>query len=423
MIKGIFANKFNQNVTILLIGTVISQAIPIAISPILTRLFTPEDFGVFALYFSLSMILSVVVTGRYEMAIMLPKENEDAVLVAKLAMIISFFISLLLFLVILPFKTMIAVALNNKEIENWLLLLPVTVLIIGIYQSLNYLNARHEQFKILAFSRFTRATNTSAFSLLVGFFRLIKNGLIIGDTIGQAMATLFLFFRSGKIAGFKENNVKFETLKALAIKYKHFPLFNVPSGLLEKSSGQVPVIILTKLFGNALVGQFSLSQRVISVPTGIVARAFGDVFRQQATKLYIENGSCRELFVKTFKNLFFLSLVPFILLFIFSPSLFSWVFGLQWRLAGEYAQLMTPMFFLQFFVSPLSNMFYVAEKQQMDLVVQLLLFIGLCTALLVGFFIFKSAAIAIILFTVIYCIKYIIELFLSYKFSLGVNYA
>ena len=131
MFGKMLTNKFNQNVAILLVGTVMSQAIPIAISPILTRIYSPSDFGLFALYFSISMILSVFVTGRYEMAIMLPKDEVDAVDITKLSISITVIVSALLFVVIYIFKARIAEALKNKEIENWLLLLPVTVLVIG----------------------------------------------------------------------------------------------------------------------------------------------------------------------------------------------------------------------------------------------------------------------------------------------------
>jgi O-antigen/teichoic acid export membrane protein len=418
MLKRIFASSFHQNIVVLMMGTVLSQAVPIALSPILTRLYSPEDFGVFALYFSLSMILSVIVTGRYEMAIILPKEHSDALSVTKLAMLISVSVSLVLFIILLIFNNEIAHMLGNEAIGKYLLFLPLTIMIVGIYQSLNYLSFRHEEFKALAFSRFARAFNTTGFSLGMGYFKFSK-GLIVGDVIGQAIATVFIFFRCNRITGLTSEKISFEKLKAQAIRYKHFPIFNVPSGLLEKSSGQVPIIILTRFFGNAFVGQFSLSQRVISAPSTVIAAAVGDVFRQQAIKLFIQNGSCRDLFVRTLKNLFLLALVPFTILFIFSPPLFAFVFGEQWHVAGEYAQIMTPMFFLQFFVSPLSNMFYVAEMQQVDLVIQISLFVSLCSVLFIGFYFFKSSVVAISLFTTVYCIKYIIELILSYKFSLG----
>ena len=112
-------------------------------------------------------------------------------------------------------------------------------------------------------------------------------------------------------------------------------------------------------------------------------------------------------------------MLPFTILLLFSPLLFEFIFGKEWRIAGEYAQIMTPMFFLQFFVSPLSNMFYVAEKQKIDLIIQCFLFLGLCSGLAIGFYGFNSTYVAIVLFTTIYCIKYFVELFLAYKYSLG----
>ena len=93
-------SEFSRNVLTLMTGTTIAQAIPIAISPILTRIYAPEDFGMFALYMSVASIISVIATGRYELAIMLPKKDEDAVNIVALSIIISFFVSFISLLIV-----------------------------------------------------------------------------------------------------------------------------------------------------------------------------------------------------------------------------------------------------------------------------------------------------------------------------------
>ena len=124
--KRFTSGSFARNVLTLMTGTTIAQAIPIAISPILTRIYTPEDFGVFALYMSIASIIAVLATGRYELAIMLPKKDEDAVNIVALSIIIAFFVSLISFLIVFIFNTQITNLLGNPEISNWLYFIPIT---------------------------------------------------------------------------------------------------------------------------------------------------------------------------------------------------------------------------------------------------------------------------------------------------------
>ena len=128
-------SEFTRNVLTLMTGTTISLAIPIAISPVLTRIYTPQDFGVFALYMAITTIIAVLVTGRYELAIMLPKKDENAVDILILSLIISLVVSLISFLIIFFFNPQITKILGSQEISRWLYLVPCSILLIGFYNS------------------------------------------------------------------------------------------------------------------------------------------------------------------------------------------------------------------------------------------------------------------------------------------------
>ncbi len=402
-------------------GTLISQLIPFLIAPILTRLFSPEEFGMFGLYFSITMIISVFITGRYEMAIMLPREEKDAVNLMGLSMIITTVICLILFFIVLIFKGYIAIWLQSPAIENWLFLLPITMFAIGTYQTFNYWNNRKEKYNRLSLSRVARSVNTSGWSIGLAFTVLKKGGMILGDCIGQLFSTGFLFLRTWKEDKHLYKEISKEKMKEQAARYSQFPKFNVVSGLFEKMSGQMPVLFFSSFFGEAITGFFSFSQRIVGAPGAIIAKAFGDVFRQKATVEFQKSGNCKELFIKTFIRLIAIATIPFILFYFFAPELFAFIFGEKWRIAGEYSVLLTPMFFLQFVVSPLSNMFLVAEKQKLDLILQLFLVIAVLTSFLCGFHIFREPEMCLILFTIAYSIKYLIELYLSFHFSKGKN--
>ena len=407
-----------------MLGTVISQAVPILASFFLSRIYTPEDFGVFQVYFSISMVGTVFMTMRYEMAIMLPEKKEDARHVFVLSCLIAFAWSVIILLLVVLFRHPFAHLLKQPSLANSLFVLPFTLLVIGVYQSLNYWSNRHKQYTRLSFSRVARSVNSSVMSIAFGFVSFMKStGLIIGDSLGQASSTLFLGARVMRDESGLFRNVSKAKLKEVAHRYRQFPLFNVPSGLLEKLSGNLPALILIPFFGATMVGLFSMSQRMISVPGSVVARAFGDVFRQSATEQYILNKECKHLFLQTLKKLTVLSIPAFIVLFFVVKPVFVFAFGEEWREAGTYAQILMPMFLLQFIVSPLSNMFLVAEQQKKDFFLQICLFLAILSALYGGYYVFDSPKATLMLYSGVYTLKYIVELILSYGFSKGKKHA
>jgi O-antigen/teichoic acid export membrane protein len=420
-VKFISKDTFSKNVFILLGGTVIAQAIPLAISPLLTRLFSPSDFGLFALYFSVSQIISVFITGRYEMAIILPEKDEDAINVVAISIIITLFVSVISFLIILLFGSNIAYLLNSPEISDYLFLVPVTVFAIGIYTIFNFWLNRKGHYKNISSGKITRSAFSSFFSIGFAFTLLKTGGLIIADTIGQIAAGLVVFIKSLKSDSDKLQYISKSSMMRQSKRYIHFPKFNIISGLFEKGSGQIPVILLSTFFGTTISGFFSFSQRIIAAPGALIGSSVGDVFRQQVSIEFLEKGNCRHTFLELLKLLVLLAIIPFMVVFIFSPFLFSFIFGAEWRIAGEYAQIMTVMFFLSFIVSPLSNMFIIAEKQKIDLIIQILLFGFVTLSFFLGYKLFSNPKVTIMIYSIIYSIKYCIELYLSYKFSKGVK--
>ncbi len=402
-------------------GTIVAQAIPIAISPVLTRLFSPENFGLFALYFSISQIISVFITGRYENAIILPEKDEEAVNVVALSLAITLLVSGISMVLALFVKYFLPLHLNNPDIINYLFLMPVTVFAMGLSSIFTLWLNRKKQYKNISEGKIARSVFSSFFSVGFGLLTIKAGGLIIADTIGQLFSGIYVFKKSLKTDKDKVSFISRKNILSTARRYKQFPRYNLLSGLLEKGSGHFPVIFLSSFFGSAITGFFSLSQRLIAAPEILISVSVGNVFRQQANVIYLQKGNCKEIFMKLFKLLLVIGIVPFTLLFILAPFLFSFIFGSEWRVAGEYTQILTAMFFLSFVVSPLSNMFFIAEKQKIDLIIQVILFLFVCISFIVGYKIFNHPKVAILLYSAIYSIKYFLEFYLSYQFSKGIQ--
>jgi len=395
-----------------------AQAIPILLTPVLTHLYTPEDFGVFQLYFSIIGFLAVISCGRYELAIMLPKEDKDALNLVGVCFRITVLLALVVTLVVFFFQQQITELFETPEIGPYLWLLPVSTLFLGMYQALNYWTNRKSQYKRLASSRVARATVSTGGSIGLYYTVFRKGGLILGDVIGQALATLWLFFQNFRF-GAALKDINKNGRKQVMRRYRQFPIFNLVGAVLEKSAGSLPVWLFFPYFGPEIVGLYALSQRVVAAPGSIIARAFGDVFRQQAAARWMEKGECKDLFTVTLKRLSLLSVVPFVIFFFIAPWAFGLVFGDEWIVGGEYAKIMTPMFMLQFIVNPLANMFLVAEKQKYELYLQTLLFAGVLGGVLIGKFIYDDVKVALYILTAVYCAKYLTELLMSYRFSKG----
>jgi O-antigen/teichoic acid export membrane protein len=346
-------------------GTTIAQAIPIAISPILTRIYTPEDFGLFALYMSVASLISAAATGRYATAIILPKKDEDAINIAFFSIIISFIISFLSLVFVWIFNDVITSFLGNKEISSWLYFIPVTVLFTGLYQVLNFWTNRKKKYKELAFSRVAQNTSMTSVHLGMGFSNFGAGGLIVGTILGQGVAVFLLMKKTWQ----RHINLtlSINKLKTVALmkKYKKFPLLNLPNAIVDEIRLSGINMMIAKFFTTATLGQFSLAWRMIQAPMSLLGSSLSQVFFQ---KLSTSKKTTLHQIVKKFILRILLIATPiFLFIYLFANTIFIFVFGESWKLAGESASIMAPWLFLNFITSPLSNIFLILNKQELML--------------------------------------------------------
>lgn len=365
--------EFSRNVLTLMTGTTIAQAIPIMISPILTRIYTPEDFGIFALYMSIASLFATVSTGRYSLAIMLPKKDEDAINIVVLSIFIACFISIILLIIVFLFNKEIANLLGHAEISSWLYLIPFTVFLSGIYQSFTYWSNRNKQYKRLATNRIIQSGVTGSANLGMGFSGFGASGLIVGGVFGQAIATSVL----GKILWREDNKlIKYANrLKILAMikKHKKLPLLNLPNALIDSFRLSGINILIAKFFTTATLGQFSLAWRMVQAPMSLIGGSFSQVFFQKVAS--VDKVDLNRIVKKFIIKVSLIASPMFLVIYIFSVDIFRVVFGENWELAGEAASIMTPWLFLNFLSSPLSTIFIVLNKQEVMLVFSILFMI------------------------------------------------
>jgi len=347
-------------------GSIFAQAIPIAISPILTRLYNPNDFGVFALYFSLTSIFSSMVTGKYEMAIMLPKRDKDAANVFMLALIITFITTLLTFLIILVFENEIIAILEAPSLTKLIYIVPFSVLFTGIYQCLNVWNNRKKNYKQLAMSKITQSTVIGASNISGGVSGLGASGIIFANLIGQIASTSYLAYFTYKIKTKFKNQLNRARLLILAKKYNKFPKYNLPNVLIDNFRMSGMNMLIAKYFSSPILGQFSLAWRMVQAPIVLIGGSLGQVFFQKVST--VEKEDLYSIIIKYLTRSALIAIPIFSIVFIFSSDIFVFVFGEKWKIAGDAASIMAPWVCINFISSPLVSIMLVLNRQESVLV-------------------------------------------------------
>ena len=362
-------SEFSKNILTLVSGTAISQIVVIATAPILSRMYSPIDFGIFATYFSIVSAIIIFSSGRYELAIVLPEKDEEAINLFAIAFLINILvsvISLIISLIVIAFFT--ARLHLSENIIFWLYFIPVFVFLIGSYQVLSNWAMRSKNYKSISYYRISNSLTTVFSNIGFGVLLSGEAGLFIGNLIGNILS-LFVFWKTA----FSNINslavhVNRQEMKAVAIKYRHFPLTN--SFLAASGVFQISGIIyfISYFFNQAVVGAFSYTIRVLQAPMNFIGGAISQVFYQQASLLKNDPEKLKALVWGTIKKSTLVSLPFLVILLFWGPQLFAFVFGEAWRSAGEYARILSPWIFLDFIRATVSQLVLIVEKQKRFLI-------------------------------------------------------
>ena len=278
------------------------------------------------------------------------------------------------------------------------------------------MSLRNRGFKALSIINIVNVGFSILFQYIFSLTEYKSIGLIVGYMVGTlvAMVCLFIYNRKTLKLDFKKSNLYLGIFKVLK-RYKNFPFANLPAMLVNLLANQIPQLLLNT-FGQAIVGYFAMSQKVLGSPVTLFSTSVSHVFKERASSDYRNKGNCRPIFVKTFKSLFLISIVPFILLFIFAPMIVPIIFGAEWVEAGVYIRALTLMYFFKFTVSPLSYVVVIAERQKLNLFLQIILLILTAGSIYYG--IYKNNPLSsVIFYSISYSLVYLVFLFISYKLS------
>jgi O-antigen/teichoic acid export membrane protein len=399
-IKRLRNSEFVKNVSTLMTGTALSQFVPVLISPILTRIYTPDDFGLLSVFLSYSMIISTMVTGKYEMAIMLPKSEKDAINLGGLATLLTVLFSSGFLILIILFRNSIAFIPGAEKINKWMILLPISFGLVAYGNILNYWLSRNKEFNILTKGKIFQTISSSGLNIGLGIFNPVPFFLILSNIISQSINSLYLTFVIIKNHRKLFQYLSLKQFKSNGKKYIKFPLYDIPNSLSYSISTQGMNLFFSKFFGDIILGYFSMVQRILITPFSFISLSFTQVFFEKMSDIYNNNPPEFNKYLRKAQDRLIIYLfVPFFLFVFLSRYIITFIFGMEWGEMYKYIFILSPMIFFNLTTSPYTYIFKIINKQEVALIINILRMILLISVVIIGNYLTKDPLMVFTMFS------------------------
>lgn len=399
-----------RNVALVGSGTVGAQVITMAVSPVITRIYGPEAFGLLGAYLAIVTVAIPFSALAYPIAIVLPKDDREALGVVRLSVMLSFLIAIIASVLIAVGGGWLATVLDTQEIKNYLFLIPFAMLFSAWMQAAEQWLIRQKEFGIMARAALAHSIVLNCAKTGIGWFYPFGVVLIAISTLGYALQASLLFLgakrRYHPVSPNCGHGPKVP-LCDLFFRYRDFPLYRAPQNLINAASQSLPVLMLAAFFGPATAGFYTVAKMVTGMPAVLVGKAVTDVFYPRITEAARNGENLPKHIMRATLVLIMIGVMPFCVLIIFGPYLFSVIFGAEWTTAGEYAQWLSVFFFFNFINKPSVAAVPILGIQRGFLVYELLSTGGKIIGLWIGFYVLNDDLWAVALFSLSGAFTYI----------------
>ncbi len=415
-LKKIVRNEIVKNVLTLFSGSSLAQLIPFLIYPVLSRLYTPAEFGTLALFANLMMILSIFATAKYEQAIMLPVKNSSAINITGFCLLLITGFWIFTMLVFLFFGCNIVSLFGDSGLYPWIYLLPFSVAFHSVFQVMTLILNRQKHFRSMALSRVLQSLSSSGVKLGGGFLQVGRGGLIVGTTIGHFFSAAFLFIR------FYINNknwlslISLKRMREQIIRYIYFPKYVMLHALSSTVSAALPIIFFTRFFSSEEAGLYAMGYSIVFIPLSLFSAAIEQVLYQDLSMKFNSEKELTPLMKDTAKTIIFIAIIPFLLLFAFAPFAFEFLLGGDWAVSGVYVRIILPWLFMAFLTSPLSFIPKIFGRQKKAMFIELISFVFRVAALSAGIY-YNSLQTGLILYVLVSFIMVSYSLFWYFRLA------
>lgn len=393
--------SFARNATVTMSGAVIGILSQILLTPIVTRIYGPEAYGVYGLFLAISTNVALLATASYPLAFILPAREEH---------FRELFRGTLLILLLVVFVTMLLVPFHEAFYSlvpgwgimgRWALLLPLAILLQGLLLIFGQTAGRYKDFTVT--SKFNAGFNLSVrlFNVVFGWLSQgAMYGLILGEVVVRGVL-LGVFIRPLKGFGLASTLTLKKPLRAWSVlrQYRRYPRFVLPTRFLGLVFGQLPLFFLANLKPLAAMGQFAVATSLLVIPLRLFGHSLTTIFMQKATEtLRVDRSKLPSITSRLFDRLMIIGIVPFAVLIVFGDLIFGLLLGDDWYRSGVFSSLLGLYFFFRLLAEPMESLFAVLGRERRLFVFHAVNVALAVIALYVGVYELKDVNQAILLF-------------------------
>ena len=393
----------------LLSGNVIAQLLPFLFAPVLSRIFSEEEFAVQANFIAIITLIGIIAGGRYEFAIVLPKSKKDALSLLSVAVRIAVVVALASSAVIL-FSDEISRFYEDEQLQNYLPYVPVAVLMLALNSIIMQWMVRRKAFKFISIVKIIQAVLINTVTIVLGFVLFGASGLIFGWLLGLGITTvLAIYFMKSSV---NVRSIKKEDRLRVAKAYKDFPLINSLHAFTDILFSQFLLFaLITKEFGLLYLGLFFMMNKYLRAPIKVIGSAVGQVYYREANEKFLNREAVYPLVLKSVKLVLYFAVPICLILIAFGPDLFGLYLGEKWTQSGHYARIMAIPILFNFIVAPISSTPLIYDKQKTAFIISVVGYALSLGALMIGVYMKWTFEESLVLFAVALSLYYLFLLF------------
>ncbi|MCT8342214.1 oligosaccharide flippase family protein [Photorhabdus kleinii] len=367
--------KLLRNISGLLLSSLFSQILLLLSTPVLTRLFSPEELGIYASFSSLLSVFAVGACLRYEFSISSSEKNREINSLVTLSCIIPITISLIVITVFAISKTP-----EKIIIGNYIYYIPLGIITYGFYRAVSFNSIREKQYYALSITKITQTVAMISTQIIGGIAHLGASSLILGQILGQSLGVLFLSKRSKYRLIISKHELR--KIRLLAKKYYRFPVYDFPAASINTFSNELPQLFIMSTYGLKSAGFYLIASRISGAPITLLTQTVSSILQGYLKDKLISP------FLKIKKTFYCLTLIAIlfaIVTYFTGIPIISFIFGEEWLESGKYLLCLIPHLCGQIIYSSLSIYLSIYEHQKSNLFIQTISIILRLIALLAGY--------------------------------------
>lgn len=351
-------------------GSIIARIIGIASTPIITRLYSPSDFGILSVFSSALAILGPMMTLRYLLAIPLPRRDGTAANLVAASLLISASTSIIAGLLIFSFSNQIFTALNISKASQYWWLLILALILYALYETLSMWSTRKRNYKLIARTQVQQSLAGTALKISLGLFSLQPLGLLLGQTAATSAGIGTMAKSSFGELSKKLHQITISRIIKILRIYIDYPIYRLPSQFLLAFSAQAPLLICANMYNTEITGQFGLAIMTLMIPINLLGQTLSKAYYAEIAAIGSKHPKIiYQITISILKKLFIISILPTAAIFFYAPPIFKAFFGEAWELSGVIASNLSIYLIFQFLQAPVAHLLYVFNGQRLLLII------------------------------------------------------